>query len=339
MPNPPTVHTLLDVQMHSVPALDKRIVEDVILEAPVFSKLPARTISGATYKFIIRTEMPKSGFRPANKGVGVHKSGYRQEVGQCFILDGQIVVDKAVLLSDERGENALLFEEAKAKTAGTLFALEQQLFYGKKIDPNGFDGFEQGIGDYMTISADPNKNVPDSILEESGASVWAVVNTPETLEIVYGNKKGISFGPVKEEHVQDDEGKTFAAKTIDMMAFVGMTVRSEFALARLRNEDANHPLTDAKLADLISLFPARRKPSFLVMTRATLARLQKSRAAQLTYTKKTSGQTAYAETPTEFEGIPIIVTDALLDDETPENIAAAAKAALVAKKNTSNPLR
>ncbi len=337
MPNP--VHTLMDVQKLSPVAFDQRVVDDCLAVAPVFSKIPARAIAGTTYKYMRRLSVPKSGFRPANKGVGIHKSDYSQEVGQCFNLSAVIAIDEAVISSDPRGENALMAEECSNHIEGALFALEQQLFYGTKIDPVGFEGFDQAIGDYMTLSCDASQNTADTVLPENGASVWFVVADPKRLEVVWGNKKGLSFSPRGHQLVTDEEGKTFPAAYQTMEAKVGMTVRSEFGLARLRNESANHPLTDGWLAKGRDLFPSGVTPSFIVMTRATRARLQQYRSTSLTYNKKQSGQTAWAETPTEFEGIPIIVTDALLDDETPENIAAAAEAALTAKKNRNIPRR
>ena len=73
------------------------------------------------------------------------------------------------------------------------------------------------------------------------------------------------------------------------------------------------------------------------MSRATRARLQQSRAESFVYPKGTAGKTPYAELPTEFEGIPIIVTDALLADETEANIAKLATlSSISAIKNTSN---
>ncbi len=338
MPSIP-VHTLLDVQKHNSTPLDTNIVEDVILDAPLISKMPARTIVGTTYSYLRRTSVPKNGFRPANAGVEVYKSSYEKRVGQCFIASGLIAVDKAVIAADARGPAALLAEESQGQTAATLFGMEQQLFYGKELDPDGYDGFAQCIGDYMTISADESKNVPDGEFPESGASVWAVVLKHDKMEMLYGDNKGFAYGPVQDGLINDENGKPMDCKYRTMLALPGLTVKSEFALARLRNESKDHPLTDGMLAELVDLFPSGVTPDYLVMTRATRSRLRKSRSALLSYQKKTSGQTTSAETPTEFEGIPIITSDALLDDETPENIAAARDAHLIAKKNLNLPRR
>ncbi len=339
MPNPTL--TLLDVQLRNPGSatIDRRIVDDVIEASPLIARMPARTIPGTTYEYLRRTSIPKPGFRPANAGVNVHKTSYEQHVDKCYILNDLVWVDNAVADSDPRGKGELLAEEARDHVRAALFAIEQQCFYGKKIDPNGFAGFADCIGDYMTLSANPANNTGGGTLPEGGASVWALHLKPEAIEMLYGSSQGIAFGKPGEQVITADNGKPMVVTYMEMLARVGLTVKSQFALGHIGNESKDHPLTDNMLADLVNSFPDSKRPTLIIMPRSTRARLQKSRAAALTYQKKASGQTTSAETPTEYEGIPIITTEALLDDETAENIAAAADAALEAKKNLNNLLR
>lgn len=323
--------TLVDViQRHGTSGspLDKQIVEEAIYAAPVFEKMPVKVLKGTEYKYQVRDSIPVIGPRPYNAGVEVLKSSYRTENAQCFPYDGKIEVDKLLADGDPEGPQALMAEEVVAHTKGTLFVLETALFYGDALSEFGMRGLRNTIADYMTQSLDPAKNSEET-RADGGASVWLLNMRPSHMSVLFGNSRTISFGPQKEQDVvrltAEGEPGTMQAYIRHCTFHVGFVQKSIWAAARLVNESAANPLTDEKLADAMTMFPAGEKPTHIVMTSATLARLRKSRSSQLTYRKGQSGQTVYAETPTEFEGIPIIVTDALLVDETAENIAALGK--------------
>lgn len=321
--------TLVDViQRHGATPLDKQIVEEAIYAAPVFDLMPVKVIKGTDYKYQVRETIPMIGPRPYNAGVEALKSAYRTENAQCFPYDGKIEVDKLLADGDPEGPQALMAEEVVAHTKGTLFGLETALFYGDAVSEYGMRGLCNTIADYMTQSLDPEKNSEET-REDGGCSVWLINARPSHMSVMFGNSRTISFGPQKEQDVvrltPDGEPGTMQAYIRHCTFHVGFVQKSIWASARLVNESDAHPLTDEKLADALMLFPAGEKPTHIVMNRATLNRLRKSRSAQLTYRKGQSGQTTYAETPTEFEGIPIVVTDALLVDETAEAIAALGK--------------
>jgi hypothetical protein len=58
------------------------------------------------------------------------------------------------------------------------------------------------------------------------------------------------------------------------------------------------------------------------MNQDTLARWEASRTKALTFTKGISKGGVIADTPTDFRGLKVIVTDALLSNETESEIAA-----------------
>lgn len=104
---------------------------------------------------------------------------------------------------------------------------------------------------------------------------------------------------------------------------MGYAMKSAFGAARLINEDAKNPLTDALLAKLLRCFPTGHKPTHLVMNQSTLARWEESRTKALTFVKggKNANGATLADEPDGFRGLKLIVTDNLLEDETAENIA------------------
>jgi len=334
---PDATLTLVDVmQRHgsSASPLDKKIVEEVIYQAPVFEKMPVKVLKGTNYKYQVRDSIPMIGPRPYNAGVEALKSSYRTDNAECFLYDGKILVDKGLADSDPEGPNALMAEEVLAHTRGTMFGLETALFYGDAVSKFGMRGLRNTIADYMTRSIDPAKNTEET-REAGGSTVWFLQMRGDKMSVLFGNSRTIAFGPQRTQDVLrptgevDDNGNekigTMEAYIRHCTFHVGFVQRSIFAAGCLVNVDKAHPLTDEALSDALEMFPAGEKPTHIVMNSRCLSLLKKSRAQQLTYRKGQSGQVTYAETPTEFEGIPIIVTDALLVDETEANIAALGK--------------
>lgn len=318
--------TLADVQLATGTALDTKLVNDVATDTPLLNMMPCEVIKGTSIITRHVTSIPKIGPNPLGAGVPVTRSHFKQKRAECHHFGGMIEVQKALAEADPRGKGALIAEEAKLSTGGALFTIEQNMIYGNAMDPDGMPGILDGIGDHMTISIDPAHNT-DATREHGGASVLALRLKPEDITLMFGNAKALNFEPVEKVttpcETRDGKPGKMTVYQQELSIWCGVTVKSEFSAARLVNESATNPLKDEALADLIALFPASKQPTVLVMTKKTRARLQKSRAAAMGYQKKTSGQTPYAELPTEYEGIPIVVVDTMLDDETLDNIKAA----------------
>lgn len=320
--------TLADLQMKYGSTLDKVLVNDVLTTAPLVKWLPSEVITGTSTRYRCVTSIPKIGPRPVNAGVDAIRANYELKSSQLFLYQGLIAIDEALAKADPSGEGGLMAEQAELVMQGAMFTLEQNAIYGKALGEDAMPGILDGIGNYMTISADAEHNTTET-KQAGGASVLAIVGDPKMIRLQFGNSKAIGFSPTERTYLTvnkaDGTAGTMPALAKHVTFWAGISVRSEFAVARLINESASKPLTDALLAQLVALFPTGVTPTALIMNRHTRARLQASRANALTYNKKQSGQTAYAELPTEFEGIPIICTDALLPDETEANLAALAK--------------
>lgn len=323
------VTTLADLmQRTGAPVLDRKIVDEVAISAPLFNRLPGRVISGTTYRYLKRDTLPKIGPRPINAGVEVHKASYKSANAECYYYDGRIEVDKALIDADPEARNLLMADEARATVKGTMFGLEQSLFYP---EPNGAPCLRQTIGDYMAMSADP-AITDETAWTAGGASIWLLHIADDSIYNIWGKSKTVAFGPIDEESVIRPTGKVDAegnAKMGMMRAKVqhcsfwrGFVQKNVFAVGAILNESADHPLTDEMIATAVAMFPASMKPTVIVMNTGSCERLRKSRSTSLTYVKGKTGQTTYAETPTQWENIPILVTDAILDNETAANIEA-----------------
>lgn len=330
--------TLLDSLKGSTAKLERQIVDNVKYAAPLFNRLPVRVIDGTEYKHRVRTSLPLIGARPVNAGVGMLSADYELKNAQCFNYEGHVGIDSAI--KDAKREEAieLMVDYKTAAVKGAQFVMERSLLYGKAVSPFGMDGLPDTIADYHTISATGS----EASRVHGGASVWALNINPDMLRVIFGNNSSMHFTPEVVRYVTapraDDPTKIgeFHAVTSTLKFWVGFDQRDDDAAFRLVNESAANPLTDVMLGRLVELFPSGTAPNLLVMHRSTGSRLRASRTSSLKFVKKTSGNTTLADAPKDFDGIPIIYTDALLTDETLENIAKlAGQTKLVMEKNTN----
>jgi hypothetical protein len=145
----------------------------------------------------------------------------------------------------------------------------------------------------------------------TGSSVWAVRWGPKNIQWVWGLNGQLALSDVREESVVDSGGvNRFTAYVQEILARPGLQVASLFSVARLKKltADVGHTLTDDLIAQLLGLFPAGTQPDVLLMSRRSRAQLQNSRTA-------TNSTGAPAPFPMDAFGIPIAVSDAILNTE------------------------
>lgn len=329
--------TLMDALQGSSAKMEAKILDSVKYAAPLFNKIATKVIDGTSYNHRIRTSLPLIGARPVNAGVGTLSADYKTTNAQCFHYEGHVVVDKAIADVTPSDGIDLMAENKKAAMKGAEIVLERSLIYGKEVSPFGMDGLVDSIADYHTISATGS----EASRVHSGASVWALNINHDMMRVIFGGSKAMNFTPVEARNVPalQADGKTWGemrALVSTLMFWIGFDQMDEDASFRLVNESDTNPLTDSMLARLVELFPSGTAPNLLVMHRSTGSRLRASRTSSLKYVKKTSGNTTIADAPADFDGIPIIYTDALLPNETLENIAKLkGQTKLVMEKNTN----
>lgn len=317
-----SVTTLIDYAQHHMPVLERKLIDETYLSAPLFNRLPSRIIAGTSYQYQKRDTLPKIGARPINAGADVHKASLKTERAECYFYDGRIEVDKALILAEPENKQYIMADTAKATIKGTMYGMEQSLFYDT---PFGVRSLRSQLGDYLAISADP-EITDETAWTAGGTSVWLLHISEDAIRLDWGNRKALHFGPVYETLVSRNkaDGSPGMMKAVaqDCHFWVGMNLVNEFAAGAILNVSAEHPLTDDLLDKALSLFPAAMRPNLIVMSPAARRLLKAERSKVMTYVKGgKGGQSVMAPTPTEYDGIEIMVTDGILADETPENIA------------------
>lgn len=294
---------LLDEAARMVPEISgQTMIRGEMLTIPNVGS--ARTIKGRTYRTCVRTALPSSAFRQENAGVDATKSTYERRTVETFTLNPRWECDLAIARSYEDGPEAFIAMEAQAILVSAMMGLGSQFYYGRgTADAAGHPGLVDAVQSAYTVDATGST-------ASTGSSVWAVKFGPQHVQWIFGQDGQLAVEPSRIESIDDGTGKKFSAYVQELLAFVGLQVARVDCIGRIKNitAQANKTLTDDMLADLVAKFPVGIRPDALFMSRRSLAQLQKSRTA-------TNATGAPAPAPTEYEQIPIVPTDSILDTE------------------------
>jgi len=288
------------------------LIEEVATASPEVVTIPARTIRGTSYKTVIRNSRPSVAFRSANEGTAGSKSNFAERLVEAFILSARIEVDKAVARGYEDGPEALQAIEGAGVMRAALSTVGSQTIYGRNAGSKGFIGLQEFIttfGDELVVDA-------GGTTSGTGSSVYAIKAGNQGVQYVYGNGTSFELSPFREGDAADASGNRFAAYIADLTAWVGLQCVNRYAIGRIKKctADSGKGVTDAKIAELLSKFPVGERPTHLLMSRRSAFQLQTSRTMTAS-TKQEAFTGILPGTPTESFGIPIIITDSIVDTE------------------------
>lgn len=317
---------------------DKRVVNDVAFAAPVWGMLHAETIDGVLYTTHRRKSIPLMGPRPANFGMASSEGAYERVSSECYHWEGRIEVDPAIEKA-EKNPGEIFARNAKDVLEGGLLAAEFSLIYGTALSKDRAPGFLQSVGPYMTISAKSDyRNLKKgdagydaAVADNSGMSVWFIVNNDRRMGIQFGNQAGFHFGQIRMVDVprKTHEGQAgeITLKRQNVDSWWGFACLSAFGLGRLKNVSPETGLTTDMLDDALGMFPAGIKPTHIIMNRKAQTLLKRSMTTAVVMNvggKQVSVKASDVPPPTSYLSIPIVITDGILDDESDASIASLA---------------
>ncbi len=297
--------TLLDIAKANGSDAAAGLIEEVVSYAPEVAVGAARTVKGMGYKTLVRTALPTAGFRNANEGVAASKSTWENRTVECFTLNPRWECDKAVADRYEDGAAAFISLEANGIMKAAMLTMGSQFYYGTGTggDAKGHPGLLAAYDSNMVVDA-------GGTTASTGSSVWGVKFGPQDVTWVYGLNGQLAVSDVSEQRVLDSNSNPFTAYVQEMLAYPGLQVGNKNCVGRIKKltADSGKGLTDALLSQLLAKYPVGSKPDAWFMSRRSQAQLQASRTA-------TTPTGAPAPFPTEAFGIPVIVTDSILDTE------------------------
>lgn len=305
--------TLLDLAKSNGSDMTVGLVEENLNAAPELEILPARLIKGTSFKTLVRTAYPSTGFRKANEGVEPKKSTYVNKEFGLYYYDGQMEMDNAVATADEQGVDHALSLEADGHGRAFLLACGTQVWYGTTSgDANGFPGASQLVDSALVVDA-------TGTTANTGSSVYALVVADKFMEVILGNNTVLDVGEWRKQTITRSSKELTAWKN-SMEGYIGVAFYSKYAIGRIKNltADSGKGLTDSLLADLFATFPVGVKPTHLFMSRRSRKQLQKSRTVTLQGNAQGNpggAQPTIAPVPTHYDTVPIVVTDSILDTE------------------------
>ena len=196
--------------------------------------------------------------------------------------------------------------------AEAMTTVGNQTIYGKSADENGFYGLEalqQALENDITVDAGGST-------ADAASSVYFINAGTQGVQYVYGNGSTFDLSPFREQHITKDN-KSLAAYVADLTAWVGLQCVNKNAVGRIFNITEGNPLTDSMGDDLFAKFPIGIKPTHCLMSRRSARQLQVSRSVTINSTGNGSGSRSGVTSPlpTEFAGVPSIVTDSIVNTE------------------------
>jgi hypothetical protein len=289
-------------------------VSDLLDDAPLLRVLTATTASNGTqHKYLRHDGASSAAFRDALNGITKTASTDTLATETLKIIDASFSTDVAVADAYKDGRDAYLQIELLRSMRQIMFTVERQIFYGAASpgDTAGFSGLRDNaslddLADAMCIAPGTAGSTPNV-----QTSVYAMRHGMDDCAIVLGNNG--QFVVEDEPTIQRQAGSGsgfYPALFVPVTGYLGFQYGSIYSAGRIANIET--ALDDDDLADLVSLFPASKKPNVICMSRKAVKLLRKSRTA-------TNVTGAPAPFPTEWEGIPIIVTDAIVDTEAVES--------------------
>ena len=283
-------------------------INDLLQQAPLVATLPriGSGDGGTTHKYNKYTGAPVVGFRAESDG-REHVSSADTVISVSMkILDFSWTVDVAVADAWRRGgAEALIAREGARHLASALAKLEAQVFYGTGTggDSAGFTGFMNNtaldaLSDALVIDAGGSTAT-------TASSCYAVRWGSDDVAVVTSDT--ISLGETVVQRVAGATG-WYPAYFTPASLWVGLQQGGIYSVGRIANltEDSGKGLTDDLIAALLAEMPYT--PNALVMSRRSRRQLQQSRTA-------TNPTGAPAPFPMEAFGVPIIVSEQLLNTE------------------------
>ena len=286
-------------------------ISAILNKAPLIRQLNAQVASqgGTRHQFKRKTVAPGSGFRLVNEGITNDNGEFSIISMDCALLDGSFSRDKAIALGYRGGPTSYMDEEAMDSLAETFFQAEAAIFRSNiNKQFTGLPGnayFDAITVDSQVINAGGN----------GGKSVWLLRSAKNGISVVAGNEGRVDMSTEDATVVAyDASDRPYTALHRSIMGWFGLQVATQYDAARIANLDGTtgHTLTDALIAQAVMKFKAGAPATHIAMSRTSLYELWSSRTA----TNPTGKE---APMPQDVFGIPIVVTDAVPEDESALN--------------------
>tara|TARA_R110000765_G_scaffold273017_2_gene371696 strand:- start:740 stop:1666 length:927 start_codon:yes stop_codon:yes gene_type:complete len=279
---------------------------DVLNDAPVIASIPAVTSSkGNVHQYRKTTAAPVVGYVGDGVGRDLSKSTKIAVTADLEALDASFAVP--VHVANASNAEDVVQGELIEHLAASMFAFESQLINGTiEGDAAGHEG----------LANQANAVASSQFVNATGSTVGAqtsvyMVRFSEMDGVAAVIHPEITVGTTIVQDMLAANGKSMPHYYTPLQGYNGVQVGTNYSTVRIGNLNDvtdSKGLTDDLLSAALEKFPAGKQPNRILMSRLSLGQLQRSRT---TY----SPTGTPAPRPTEYEGIPITVTDAIIATE------------------------
>jgi len=267
----------------------------------------ARGIPGTNYPTLVTVEDPEVKFVDINEGTNHTKARQEERLTECFNLNPRWGVGVLAAKRSKDPIDVIMARQASAHLRAAWRQVCKCFYYGRHDtfgDPKGFPGLLAGH-DATNMVVDAGGTT-----DNTGSSVWLVAFGPEFLQWVWGNDVQMQISDLEIRESLDANNKPYSRYHQELFALPGLQFLSTQHAVRIKKltTDAGKGLTDDLIAEAILKFPVGVFPDVAFMSRRSLAQLQQSRTA-------TNATGVPAPFPQESHGVPIAVTDSIVNTE------------------------
>jgi hypothetical protein len=294
------------------------LIEENQNVAPELSLAPAFTIPGTSFTTCIRKNYPEGSFKPLGGGVQPGSQDFENKIVNVFGYANPLQEKKDRAASYRRGTAAWLSLAASGAVQGAFQKIGRAFYYGARAFGGGTDACPGLLDLYLAASKTIDAT---GTTVDTASSVWFIKwgnQEDGNVSFVFGNDRTLTLREWMLQQVVTDATvtppKLADAWTNELAAGVGIQLNNVHAAVRIKKltEDSGKGLTDALGYRALELFPVGWTPDVAIMTKRSRRQLQESRSA-LGNVAYTGG--AVAPIPTDLAGIPIVVTDSILNTE------------------------
>jgi hypothetical protein len=321
-------------------------VEEHAGAIPEMMRFPAEQLGPGEWKYetLIRNGYPVADFHDIGQGHQNSKSTWKSEIFECYPFGGRVEVNKLLADNNKRGGAAGLFAaEASGIALSGMFRIAQQIYYGRGGASNkGFPGLKNFTA-FGTTYTDPltgkvyslNINGSTGATAGTGSSVYFIKfnsqpagQIPDGVTLTYGTGSVFALEDPIIETITDpnDSTRKIRVYASDLQGFAGLIIPTQHSVRRIGNlsSDSNKGLTWTLMDTAWQSWPQGIKPDAIMMSARSQKQLQDDSTVvnNVTPGGRTAAQPTKAALPTEFNGVPIVVTDAISDTEAIEVAAA-----------------
>lgn len=263
----------------------------------------ARTIAGVTYETTCLVELPTVAARNMNEGTDPQKSRSEKRTASCCAITPRWGIDKIAETIDNSAAK-LLAKEARAFMAAYIKWLGQVFYYGTNIDGKACPGLLQAITSAQTVDATGTGS--------AASSVWAVKWGEDAVQWLSGNNGQNMISDPRIGDFTGTNNKPVTGIIQELVSRPGLLVGSTKYIGRIKNITAStgKTLTGDMLGDLVNTkMGLSYRPDAIFLTPRSLEQYRQNLQA-------ITSSTMRIQTPTEFEGIPLVPTESLTNTET-----------------------